>query len=443
MQAAMLVGLINNAYIGLIIYLLLPGLFVLGLVLVPIAWRVRLRETGLDARELLRQEIGEGAVDSSSLTGAPIFKTVAVLTLINVVFLGAVSLQMLHFMDSARFCGTACHKVMNPEWTTYQASPHARVACVQCHVGKGVRALVSSKLNGVWQIVSATFNLYDRPIPTPVHQLRPARDTCEKCHWPAKFYGNRLVTRVSYGNDERSTPRYTTLNLKIDASDPATSGVHWHVGETNEVRYASVDDERKQMIWVEVRQSDGSYRRFANSRLAEREVKAESIRVMDCVDCHNRATHIYEPPERAVDAKIRNGEIDRTLPFIRREAVAAVTAGYPSRTAAVEGIRFHLEGFYRSSYPEQASAWRDRIDAAASALIAAYERNIHHEMNIDWGAYPTLLGHEDTDGCFRCHTDELEDADGQWIVYDCTLCHSILAEDEPEPYRYLEASDGG
>ncbi len=172
---------------------------------------------------------------------------------------------MLHFMDSAEFCGTACHSVMNPEWTTYQASPHARVACVECHVGEGVGALVNSKLNGAWQMVSATFDLYERPIPTPVHQLRPARETCEKCHWPSKFYGSRLQTRIAYENDEASTPRYTTLNLKIDAGAAGDTGVHWHISPGKEVRYASVDDEREEMIWVESLQPDGNVRRFVNT----------------------------------------------------------------------------------------------------------------------------------------------------------------------------------
>ena len=148
---------------------------------------------------------------------------------------------------------------MNPEWTTYQASPHAHVACVECHVGEGVGALVDSKLNGAWQMVSATFDLYERPIPTPVHQLRPARETCEKCHWPDKFYGSRLQTRVSYEDDEASRRATRPSTSRSTPEPPATTGVHWHIAPSNEVRYASVDDEREEMIWVESRQPDGSY----------------------------------------------------------------------------------------------------------------------------------------------------------------------------------------
>ncbi len=439
-QLAMLAGLVTNAYVGLIVYLLFPVLFILGLVIIPIAWRRQRRRTGLSSRELIERNFGDDGVQGG-VTGSPIFRTVAILTLANVLILGAASVKMLHFMDSAEFCGTACHSVMNPEWTTYQASPHARVACVDCHVGEGIGPLVNSKLNGAWQMVSATFNLYERPIPTPVHQLRPARETCEKCHWPEKFYGNRLVTLARYANDEISTPSYTTLNLKIDAGSAGSTGVHWHVGEGVEVRYASVDDMRQEMLWVEVLRPDGTWHRFSNTRPSPNAGDSRHARTMDCVDCHNRATHIYQNPGKAVDEAIRLGRIDRSLPYIRREAIAAVTGGYPSLDAGKEGIRAGLESFYRRNYPKQASAWLGKIDATVAQLQLLYERNVHHEMNIGWGAYPSLLGHTEAPGCFRCHTRQLQDGQGIWISDDCTICHSILANDSPEPFSYLRPAE--
>lgn len=437
MQVGMLLGVVTNAYVGLIVYLLFPLMFVLGLVVIPVAWWRQRRRTGLTNRGLLEARFGADGVEGGP-TGSRVFRTVAVLTLGNVLILGVASIKMLHFMDTAEFCGTACHSVMNPEWTTYQASPHARVACVECHVGEGVGALLDSKLNGAWQMVSAAFDLYERPIPTPVHQLRPARETCERCHWPEKFYGSRLQTRVSYADDEASTPAYTTLNLKIDAGAAGDSGVHWHIDRKNEVRYASVDDRREQMIWVEARQTDGSVRRFSNIRLSSAEAESENERVMDCVDCHNRATHIYQEPTRAVDQRIRLGDIDRDLPYIRRETVKALRGDYPDRDAAESGIRAGLESFYRRSYPDRAAAWYDRIDRAVEAAVEIWSRNVHPEMNIEWGSYPSFLGHRDTPGCFRCHTRDLRDAEGRWIPDDCTLCHSILAYGETTPFAYLE-----
>ncbi len=437
MQLAMFSGVVTNSYVGLIVYLAFPVLFVLGLIIIFVAWYSQWRRTGRTTKELLERRFGTDDV-KGDVAGSRVFRTVAILTLANIVILGAASIMMLHFMDSAEFCGTACHSVMSPEWTTYQASPHARVACVECHVGEGVGALVNSKLNGAWQMISAAFDLYERPIPTPVHQLRPARETCEKCHWPSKFYGSRLQTRIAYENDEESTPRYTTLNLKIDAGFAGNTGVHWHISPDQEVRYASVDDEREEMIWVESRQPDGSVRRFVNTRLSSRDAAADEVRTMDCVDCHNRATHIYQESGRAVDEKIRLGAIDRDLPFIRREAVAALRGGYPSLEAAGSGIRAGLESFYRRNYPDQAAAWYDRIDAAVVELEGVWTRNIHPDMNIDWGAYPSFLGHSDSPGCFRCHTRNLQDEAGTWIPDDCTLCHSILAYGEDEAFAYLE-----
>jgi len=440
MQVGMLIGIVTNAYVGLIVYLLFPVLFVLGLVIIPVAWYRQRQRTGLTTEELLERSFGADGIKGRA-AGSRVFRTIAILTLGNVLILGVASIKMLHFMDSAEFCGTACHSVMKPEWTTYQASPHARVACVECHVGEGVGALLNSKLNGAWQMVSATFNLYERPIPTPVHQLRPARETCEKCHWPDKFYGSRLQTHVSYENDETSTPRYTTLNLKIDPGAAGNTGVHWHVDVDNEVRYASVDDRREEMIWVESRQPDGSVRRFVNTRLTVPDAETENLQTMDCVDCHNRATHIYEEPDRAVDERIRLGAIDRSLPYIRREALKAVRGGYPSLEAAERGIRAGLESFYRRNYPDKASVWYDRIDAAIEELVDVWARNIHPGMRIEWGAYPSFLGHSDTPGCFRCHNRDIQDAEGRWISDDCTLCHSILAYGESTPFAYLEVAE--
>jgi hypothetical protein len=359
----------------------------------------------------------------------------------NVIILGLASMRTLHFMDTPRFCGTACHSVMNPEWTTYQDSPHARVACVDCHVGEGPEAMFEAKMRGLYQVLSVSLGLYEKPIPTPVHTLRPARETCETCHWPEKFYGTQLQTYVRYQRDEQTTPRYTTLNLKIDAGRRGKrSGIHWHIARDHEVRYASVDDERQEMIWVEVEYPDGSVRRYHNTELEGHEEPASHTRAMDCVDCHNRATHIYEDPGRALDEHLRTGALDRELPFIKRVARRAITLDYPDRAAAMAGIENALHGFYRRRYPDLAVRELDSIDRAVELLRDLYRRNIHQEMNIDWGAYPSHLGHErEGFGCFRCHTSEMVDEQGDHVSNECTLCHSILALDSDERFRYLDA----
>lgn len=441
LELARLAGVLTNAYIGLITYLAFPVIFVAGLVMIPIGWFKYRRQTGLPSRELLNRQFEPGET-KASFFGSKVFLWVMVFSLSNVVILFGASSRMLQFMDEPEFCGTACHSVMNPEWATYQESPHARVKCVECHVGEGVDALIDSKLNGMWQMISVTFNLYEKPIPVPVHQLRPARETCEKCHWPEKFYGSRLKQIVHYDKDEESTPTYTTLILKVDAGKRAGhEGIHWHVSEDNEVRYASVDDKREEMIWVEARQPDGTYKRYVNTALEQPDADHEYVRTLDCIDCHNRATHIYEEPGSAVDERMYLGLIDRTLPYIKKVSLSALTNNYPDSAAAMEGIANELYGYYQREYPEIAASRPDDIDSTITILRRIYNRNVHPEMNIAWGTYPSMIGHEDSPGCFRCHTSDLEAEDGSYINDDCEICHSVLAYDSDEPYEFVQEPD--
>ena len=436
-----LVGLVTSSYAGLVSYILFPALFVLGLLLIPVGWWKLKKQTGKSNKELIETEFGKECA-AASFGGASLFRTISILTAINIVFLLIVSSRMFAFMDTAEFCGNACHSVMNPEWVTYQQSPHARVACVECHVGEGAGALIDSKLNGLWQMVSVTFDLLERPIPTPVHQLRPARETCEKCHWPDKFHGQRLKTIAHYSHDSASTLLYTTLSLKVDAgTTQERSGIHWHIATENEVRYASVNDAREKIIWAEVRRPDGSYHRYTYTDGAAVGQDASSVRAMDCVDCHNRATHIYELPDRAIDERLQKGILDRSLPFLKREALHAVSTRYMSRDAAMEGIANHMSGFYQRQYPDLARSQMTILDSAVTVLQAIYNRNIHLGMNIEWGTYPSHIGHIGDGGCFRCHNSRMVDEDGDAISSDCTLCHSMLSNDHDDPFQYLRPAD--
>lgn len=441
LELARLSGVLTNAYVGLITYLTLPALFLIGLISIPIGWRRVRRETGLSTRELLDRRFGPDET-RQGFFGSRVFLGVGALTLLNVVFLGVASTRMLHFMDTPRFCGTACHSVMNPEWTTYQDSPHARVHCVECHVGEGVEALIDSKISGMRQILSVTFDLLERPIPTPVHNLRPSRETCEHCHWPDKFYGDRLETINRYAKDETSTPRYNTLALKVDAGSGGNrSGIHWHIAGENEIIYTSVDDEREEMIWVDVRQSDGTYKRYVN-RNVRTQGKAAEPRILDCVDCHNRATHIYERPDDAVDSRLAEGRVDRTLPFIKREMLAALTAGYNDEAKAMEGIENAIAGFYRRHYPGVARSQGAAVDEAIAVARDIYRRNIHHGMEIDWNTYSSHIGHRHAGaGCFRCHNPDMVAEDGTAVSSDCTLCHSILAYESERAFAFVQPPD--
>ena len=442
MELLTVLGIVTNAYVGLLIYLILPTLFAIGLVMVYIGWRVVIKISQKSLAELLADNCGHDEL-KEGIWGSKLMRTIGFLTLINIAFLGAASFRTLHFMDSASFCGTACHKVMNPEWVAYQVSPHARVKCVECHVGEGIGALIDSKINGAWQMVSLAFSLYEKPIPTPVHNLRPARETCEKCHWPDKFLGNRMKTIKHYDFDEESTLKYTTLDMKIGGSaEGLESGIHWHISEKNEVRYMPFDEKRVEMKWVEVKQPDGKFKRYNNIHYSEADSEDElEIRELDCVDCHNRATHIYENPEKAIDERIGNGRLSRNLPFIKREGLAAITKNYSDKTQGQDFIRKRIDNFYPQHYPEVFRACYDQMEIAISVLQELYFKNIHPGMDIEWGSYPNYIGHRNSPGCFRCHNQDLIDTEGNSISYDCTLCHSILAYEADKPFDYLMSLD--
>lgn len=441
LEFARLIGIFTNAYIGLVTYLLLPTLFILGLILIPVGWYSRKKTTGKSTKELLDEQFEKNDLENKFI-GTRVFRTILIFTVLNVVFLLSASSRMMIFMDESEFCGTACHSVMNPEWTTYQQSPHSRVNCVDCHVGEGVDALISSKLNGVWQMVSVSFNLYEKPIPTPVHQLRPSRETCEKCHWPDKFYGSKLKMITRYQRDESSSPKYTTLNLKIDTGlRGQKSGIHWHISEQNKVFYTSLEDKRLDISSVEVHKADGTIKRYRNRELTEFVENNSDLREMDCVDCHNRATHIYEDPEVAIDDRISSGLLDRSLPYTKREGLAALTSRYKDKKSGFKALEDHMHAYYRENYSKKHGSMSTRIEGNVKTLQDIYDRNIHQGMNIHWGSYPNHIGHRKGKGCFRCHNSSLIDEQENGISEDCTLCHSILANEENEPFKYLLSSD--
>jgi formate-dependent nitrite reductase cytochrome c552 subunit len=147
---------------------------------------------------------------------------------------------------------------------------------------------------------------------------------------------------------------------------------------------------------------------------------------MDCVDCHNRPSHPFDAtPAKGVDRALARGVIPTTLPFIKREATAALTATYPSSTAAVDAIAARLREFYRVNYNDVYMGRRQEVERAVSGTQLLYRRNIFPDMNVTWGTYPNNIGHMNFPGCFRCHDDSHKTKDGKTIGQDCTLCHSI------------------
>lgn len=425
-------GFRGGPYLGILTFVIIPGLFVLGLALIPIGlhWRRR-RERRAAAR-------GE-APPAFPIIDLNVDRTRAMLlvflaaTMINVVIVALSTYKAVEVMDSTPFCGTACHSVMAPEYTTYQRSPHSRVDCVSCHIGPGAGWFVKSKLSGSWQLISVNLDLYPRPIPTPVHSLRPARDTCEQCHWPTKFVGDRLKVITHFQEDETNSPLKTVLLLRVGGLEGRVSrGIHWHVDPGVRIRYRS--DEKRDVIGdVELTRPDGStavYKLPGTEPAAAGAAKAAEWRTMDCIDCHNRPSHIYRLPQPEVDRALAENRIDRTLPFVRREGLKVLQADYASHDEARSRIPEALGAFYDREYP---AVDKDKVAAASRELADIYCVNVHPSMNIRWGAYPSHLGHENSPGCFRCHDGEHSDGNGRTISQDCDTCHTVLAVDEPDP----------
>ena len=421
-----LFGWHSNPYIGIIFFLILPGIFVFGLILIPLgAWFERRRR----ARGHAPSQVHWPRIDLNDPVQRNTAVIVFMLTLANIVIVSLAAYRGVEYMDSVQFCGQACHGVMKPEFTAYQDGPHSRVACVQCHIGSGASWFAKSKISGARQLLAVSFHTYSRPIPSPVQNLRPARDTCEQCHWPEKFHGDKNRRMYEFAGDEKNTESLTTLQVHVGGGSERlgmAQSIHWHMNVANEVEYIATDDKRQVIPWVRVKNRLGQVKEFTADGVTPEQLAKGERRRMDCMDCHNRPSHpMAATPERAVDEVIARGIMPRTLPFVRREAVKALKVSYPSQEAAGEGISRTLREFYRSQFPQASMGQRQDVEQAVSAADAVYRRNVFPEMNVQFGTYPNNIGHMDFPGCFRCHDDSHKAKDGSKITQDCDSCHKI------------------
>ena len=421
-----------HPYVGIVLFMLLPMFFILGLLLIPcgiLLERRRLRRLGL-LPELSPK------VDLTSPKIRKVLMFIGLATLANIILMGTATVKGVDYMDSSRFCGLTCHTPMITEFRAFSDSPHSRVGCAQCHIGPGTESFMRAKLAGVRQVFGVVFNNYSRPIPSPVETLRPARETCEGCHWPQKFSGNKIVVRTHYGEDAANTPSITVLMLKIGGrSGESSTGIHGrHLDANSRITYLAGDAKRQTIAQVTYRGDKGELVDYSSADVkpapASDHVKA---RQMDCVDCHNRPTHAFEMPDQAMDRLITEGRVSRGLPFIKKQGLAILKADYPSQDAAAQRIPKAVADFYQASYPDVFSRQRNLVDAAGNAIKDAFLRNVSPEMKLTWGTHPNHLGHQDGGGCFRCHDGSHATADGKAIASDCNTCHVILAQDEKDP----------
>jgi hypothetical protein len=428
---------ITNTYFAAFIYMLLGPAFIGGLVLVFLGlfFFKGKEEVRLFTMEYLRDYFTD-PTKFSKMRRLVFFAVF--LSCINIFIFGLLGYRGYHYMESVGFCGQFCHTVMNPEHTAYQNSPHSRVTCVECHIGGGAQWFVKSKISGARQLFAVALDTYPRPIVTPVHGLRPASDTCQQCHRPEIFHGDKLVVKEKFLADEQNTKVHTVLLMKIGSAGDRTSsshGIHWHVAPENEITYEHADYGRQIIPTVRMTGSMGEERVFTTPGADEIMAAGTEggTRIMDCIDCHNRPSHIYLNPDQAIDRKMLEGTIPQELPFIKRQALAVITQQYGTAQEASTAIATQLNDWYQLNYPALIKS--GLVDRAIRGVQAAFAENVFPEMNIQWNTYVDHIAHtEDFDpgiGCIRCHNDEHETATGEVISMDCDTCHTIIAEDQP------------
>ena len=414
-----------NPYVGLLAYMVAPGFIFGGLAVVMLGWLWNRR------RSIAQGKSPPPVVVTFDLSSGRSRKNFMVFAAGLVVFLLASALgsyQSYHFTESVNFCGQTCHVVMKPEFTTYQNSPHSRVSCAECHIGSGAEWYVKAKISGLHQVVAVAMDSYPRPIETPIANLRPARETCEQCHWPQKHIGNLDRTYQHYLTDDDNTPYAVRLLLNVGGGDPLqgeVAGIHWHTGISNKVEYIATDAKRQKIPWIRVTTTQGAVLEYRTPDFKD-DVSGYEVRTMDCMDCHNRPAHAYQTPNEAVDLALSLGRLDRAMKGIKREAVSALTqTNMVDEADGLKKVATHLTEKYASDA---------RLDATIAEVQRIYTNNFFPEMKASWIAYPNNLSHKDWPGCFRCHDNEHKTADGKHAIgaTGCNTCHIIASEGTAE-----------
>lgn len=416
-------------YMGIIAFVILPAIMIMGLVVAV---------TGI-IREHRRERAGKPhglhlpQIDLNKPSHRRAFFLFGGGTLLLLLFSAFGSFKAYEHTDSDQFCGETCHTVMEPEYTAYQYSPHARVGCVKCHIGPGADWFVRSKISGSYQLYSVAFNKFPRPIATPIANLRPAQETCEQCHWPKHFYSEKQHVNTYFISDEQNTKWTLDLLMKIGGGNieaGPTSGIHWHMNIDNELTYVATDSQRQVIPWVRSKGPDGNVETYRSTDgvPSDEELAKMETRRLDCIDCHNRPTHIYHPGARSVNHVMTLGWIDPGLPNVKSTAVNALEGSYSTKQTAQDSIRISIEEYYKTNYPGLAQSKKAEINRTVAEVQKIYSRSYFPEMQVNWKKYPDNLGHMYYPGCFRCHDGKHVSETGKVLSRDCNVCHTILAQ---------------
>jgi hypothetical protein len=418
---------VDKPYLGLLTYFVFPAMLILGLILIPVG--------ALKVRKYRRLHVDEDIpqfprIDLNDPHKRNVFIFFIIASVLFVLIVSIAAIQGFEFTESTTFCGELCHSVMAPEHTAWSNSPHAKVKCVECHVGPGAAWYVKAKISGLYQVYAVLAHVYPTPIDTPIANLRPARDTCEQCHWPEKFYSARQKVFYHYAPNEENTAREINMLIKIGGTPktPNSKGIHWHIG--TEVRYIATDHDRFNIPYIAVKEKDGSITEYMSTEkpLTKAEIAKSEKRLMDCIDCHNRPTHIYHSPGQEMDENFVSGRIDQSLPYIKKVSVDILTKPYKSAEEAAAAIAAGIPDYYNKNYPEVAKDKSASIKKAVKEVQGIYSRNFFPKMKVSWNTYPNNIGHFYFPGCFRCHDGKHKSREGRTISKDCNLCHAVIGQ---------------
>jgi len=427
-------GRVDNPYIGLLAFVGIPIIFFLGLFLIPLGMY-------LGKRRILH---GLAVVQNRRVIFQRVALFIGIMTAINLVIGSQLTYRAVEQMDTNQFCGQSCH-VMKPQFTSHLTGTHQKVACVDCHITPGASGWFAAKIAGVRQMRLVAFNSYPRPLPSGLatDRLAPSSDTCEQCHSRERNSGSKLRVITGFKDDEANTRIDTVLMMQVGGGGAA--GIHTaHMGAGVEIRYAATDSTRQTIPWVEYHDSAKDQTRTYVAADAKPDTIGQLPHYsMQCADCHNRPTHTFDLPDKAIDKAMAAGVIATSLPFAHKTGVEVLKASYASDEDAAQKIPAAFLAFYTQKYPDVAAKRSADIQHAGAALVAAWQRNIYPDLKVTWGTYPNNLGHTDSPGCFRCH-DESHNliAPGgagaaasakKAISQDCSLCHEALAVDETRP----------
>ena len=353
--------------------------------------------------------------------------TTIVLGAIALAVLGAGSIVAWEYSNSNAFCTNNCHAVHPEEPRAYAAFSHARVQCVECHMGRlPTLQLMTLKVAHYHELLGMITG-YKRPLAATT--LRPARDSCEGCHWPSVIHDDKVRTKIHFETDPANTEVRTRLIIHTgggEARERASRGIHWHIEQN--VEYVSDDEQKRTIPWVRITGKDGKTTTYfdASSKVGRAEVEQKAKRRMDCIDCHNAEGHPFRDPADRVDEAIQDGRIDRNLKSIKARALAIIEKASPiNGTLADQEPQFSkiiADAAQKGELkPEQKAAEAN----FAKTMLEILELSEFDAKGLTWKSFPNHEGHKNFPGCFRCHDGKHFNEKGEAIRLQCTLCHDL------------------